>query len=127
MSMSRRVLARGVARELAAGVDIHVLAPQLAAYVIEEGMTKQLDELINDIVYECALRGDSQVVVTTARPLTEDLRTLVMNFVRTHESASTISLAEVVDSSLVGGIVIETPSRRFDASVASSLKQLKMT
>ncbi len=128
MAMSRRVLARSVVDQLLSGTSAKTLMPQLAAYIVEQRLTAHTEEIIGDIAYELSRRGDVEVAVTTARPLTEELRALVMEFVRQSDRKATdITLIETVDESFIGGIVIETPDKRFDASVASSLKQLKTT
>lgn len=127
MSVSRRLLARSVAKQLLNGADRKKLIPQLASYLLEYKRTHQVDELIGDIAHELAQAGRLSVTVTTARPLSDDLRRLVTDYIKDTEAVEAVKMHEVVDESIVGGIIIETPARRFDASVASSIKQLKTT
>ncbi|MFZ2494154.1 MAG: F0F1 ATP synthase subunit delta [Candidatus Saccharimonadales bacterium] len=127
MAISRRVLARSIASKLIDGADAQVLIPQLAAYIVDQKLVNHVEEIIQDIAYEISRRGVLDITVTTARPLTDDLRRLVKEFVSQQQQVDTIEFTETVDESIVGGIVIETPDKRFDASVASRIKQLKMS
>ena len=127
MAISRRVLARSIASKLIDGADAQVLIPQLAAYIVDQKLVNHVEEIIQDIAYEISRRGVLDITVTTARPLTDDLRRLVKEFVSQQQQVDTIEFTETVDESIVGGIVIETPNKRFDASVASRIKQLKMS
>ena len=103
------------------------MIPQLAAYIVDQKLVNHVEEIIQDIAYEISRRGVLDITVTTARPLTDDLRRLVKEFVSQQQQVDTIEFTETVDESIVGGIVIETPDKRFDASVASRIKQLKMS
>jgi len=125
MSVSRRRIARSVADQLMNGVSIDQIAPRLAAYLIDNNLAKHQDEMIGDIAYELAKSGRIEAVVTTARPLSDELRDHVYAYLKRHETATDIVLDERVDASILGGIIIETPSRQLDASVSSRLKELK--
>ena len=127
MAISRRVLARSIASKLIDGADAQVLIPQLAAYIVDQKLVNHVEEIIQDIAYEISRRGVLDITVTTARPLTDDLRRLGKEFGSQQQQVDTIEFTETVDESIVGGIVIETPDKRFDASVASRIKQLKMS
>lgn len=127
MIISRRRIARSIAADLRGGADIHGIAPRLAAYMVEQRLTGQFDEIVRDIAYELARLGRLEATVTTARPLSDDLRELVRDYLRGHDKQADIVLNETVDESIIGGIIIETPSHQLDASVRSTLKQLKTT
>lgn len=127
MIISRRRIARSIAADLHDGADMHDIAPRLAAYMIEHKLTGQVDEIVGDIAYELARLGQVEATVTTARPLTDDLRELVREYLSRHGKQAEIVLNETVDESIIGGIIIETPSHQLDASVRSTLKQLKTT
>lgn len=123
--ISRRVIARSIADQLLSGASMRTVVPRLAAYLIEHKQIHQMDQLIGDISHEFSRRQTTRVIVTTARPLAESLRDDVIAKVRSMEAADHVELEEVVDTQLIGGIIIETPSQRFDASVARDLKQLR--
>lgn len=123
MKVSRRVLARFVAEQLVAG-NKDVVA-QLAAYVVEHKLQSQLELIIADIAANLSTLGHVDATVTVARPLDDQLRADIVAYVQRIEDAKSVSLEEVVDPSLIGGVVIQTPNQRFDSSLATKLKRLR--
>lgn len=126
-TISRRKIADYVAEKLYAGDAPKRLAQQLAAYLIEEKQPHHVDLLISDI--ETALNtryGISTARITTARPLTAELRTALTEFVRKSDAAKQVIIAEeTVDADLIGGVTVSTPSGFFDGSVRYQLQQLR--
>ncbi len=126
MAVSRRLLARSVVDQLLEqSVSVQDIAQRLAAYLIQSKQANRVDELIGEIAYELSLRGTVEATVTTARPLDSELRTQVIDYIKAHENGVEIQLNEVVDATILGGIIIETPSMRYDASAKGTIKQLK--
>jgi len=122
---SRRILARHVAERLASENNRSEVIEQLAGYLVAHNMTPQLGMVLADIERNLAQKGVVQARVVTARPLTDELRSYVESYVKNAEAAKTIILNESVETDIIGGIIVETPNKRFDASVASQLKRLK--
>lgn len=127
MKTTRRVLTRYVAERLAAGDAKGPLLKQLAAYLVVNKMTSQMDVVISDISRTLAELGSVTAKVQTARPLSDELRKAVTAYVKRAENAHNVTIEESVEPALLGGIVVTTPSKRFDASIASQLKQLRST
>ena len=125
MKVSRRVLARYIATELQAGKSRADVVQSLAAYVVEHRLHNQLELILADVASNLAALGNVEATVTTAQPLTEDLRKELTEYVKRIENAEKVTLNETVDKRLLGGVVVETPSKRFDASVATKLKRLR--
>ncbi|HEX8390023.1 MAG TPA: F0F1 ATP synthase subunit delta [Candidatus Saccharimonadales bacterium] len=123
MAVSRRALGKYVAQQLAAGNALVI--DELAAYLVQERRLTTLDYVVDDIARELTKLGHVSATITTARKLDPTLRTAVERQVRAMNEAKQIELIEVVDPALLGGIVIETPGRRFDASVRGRLRRLK--
>lgn len=69
------------------------------------------------------LRGWVDVQVATAVPLTAELRTRLENSIAAF-TGKTPNLIERVDPSLLGGMVVHVAGQKFDASVASRLRDL---
>lgn len=122
---SRRLIARSVAQRLLAGEDSAEVLRQLAAYVVEHRLHTQLVQLIGDIEYELASAGTVVANVTTARTLTPELRQKLSDFIKRETSARRVVLEETIDPSVIGGVVIETPTLTLDASVSTKLKRLR--
>lgn len=125
MSVSRRVLARHIAQQLAAGANRGKLLQELAAYLVVYKQVAQLDMVIADIARNLAEMGTVKATVTVARPLSDELRQAITAYVARIEHADTVQIDEVVEPAQLGGIVIETPRKRFDASVLAQLKRLR--
>ena len=125
MKSSRRVLARYIAIQLQTGHDRKDTIEALAAYVVEHKMHASIELIVADIARNLATYGHVQADVTTAHPLDASLRQDVIDYVKRIESASEVEITEHVDPRLLGGVVIETPNKRFDASIATKLKRLR--
>lgn len=125
MKLSRRVLARHIAAELQAGKSKKAVVEALAAYVVEHRLHSQLDLILADVAANLAALGHIEAAVTTARPLTAELKEALTDYVKRIEGASDVTLNESVDPTLLGGVIVETPGKRFDASIATKLKRLR--
>jgi len=128
MKLSRRKLAQYVASELMAGVDQSQLMRELAAYIVQSGTKNQLDMILSDVSRELALLGVMQVDVTTATKLTDELRNKITTYVQQSVDGGTdlqVSIAEHIDADILGGVIIETPNKRLDASTKNQLTKLR--
>lgn len=125
--ISRRKIAEYVAGELQSGKATKDLAQQLAAYLVAEKQAHQVELLISDI--EAALDaqyGVSSARITTARPLTAELRKTITEFVKKAENAKSVVIAEEsVNPDIIGGVTVQTPQGFFDGSVRYQLQQLQ--
>lgn len=125
MKVSRRVLARHIATELYAGTSPKKVLEPLAAYIVANRLQSQQALIVADIATNLASLGHVEAKVTTARPLDAVLRKELVAYVKQMENASDVSLNEHIDARILGGVIIETPQHRFDASVSTKLKRLK--
>lgn len=125
MAISRRVLTRYIAHELHRGAKRSDVVLRLAAYVVEHKLTSSIELIVADVARNLEQLGMVSARVITARALSDDLRQAVETYVKRIEGASTVELDEIVDASLIGGIVVETPKKRLDATIATTLKNLR--
>lgn len=123
---SRRILARTVAAKLLAEpAKRKVWVEALAAYLVQYGMEKQADQVINDIARELYIQGGHlSVSVTGARKLSDSAREELKRTLQAATNAKSVELIEQVDPGLLGGLVARTPDAVLDVSVRSKLKQL---
>lgn len=123
---SRRTIAKIVAAKLAGGsADGPSIMRGLAAYLIEHNMVEDADVLINDIAEELhALTGTLTVEVTSAHPLTDSARAELVRYFQKTAGATDVDLNEMVDESLIGGLIAKTPSAELDVSVRNTVRQL---
>ncbi|MEO5499093.1 MAG: F0F1 ATP synthase subunit delta [Candidatus Saccharimonadales bacterium] len=123
--VSRRVLTRHIAKELFHGEKQSEVVTQLAAYIVEHRLQNDISQIVGDIARNLAVMGRTTAYVTTARPLDPALLAEVRQKVLKMESVEDAEIIELIDPAILGGVVIETPTKRFDASVAHKLKRLK--
>lgn len=69
----------------------------------------------------------SQARITTASNLDAKIMQKLKDLVKSVFNGSTLEFSEAVDSSLIGGFIIDVDSVRMDASVSSELEQLRQT
>ena len=123
---SRRVIARTVAAKLLAEPKAHKhWIAALAAYLIDTKRASEVDLVVNDIAHELfEQEGKLLVDVTSARPLTDQVRSELTRVLKDATAAKEVDLTENVDPSLLGGLIARTPDAQLDASVRTTLKQL---
>jgi len=123
---SRRVIARTVAAKLLAEPKArkHWITA-LAAYLVENNRTDEVDLVVNDIAHELfEQKGQLLVDVTSARPLSEQVKSELTRVLKDATAAQEVSLTENIDPSLLGGLIARTPDAQLDASVRTKLRML---
>ena len=122
-TISQRRLAAYVAGQLLAGGDKKRLIKELAAYLIETGRVRDLNQVVATIEEALASRGAVVATVTTARPLSpENKQAIVEQFTPT---GAELYIREQIDPSVIGGFKIELPGSQFDGTVIHKLTTLK--
>ena len=122
-TISQRRLAAYVAGQLLASGDKKRLIKELAAYLIETGRVRDLNQVVAAIEEALASRGAVVATVTTARPLSpENKQAIVKQFTPT---GAKLYIREQIDPSVIGGFKIELPGSQFDGPVIHKLTTLK--
>jgi F-type H+-transporting ATPase subunit delta len=124
--LSRRIIAQVIATKLVEEPTrrSHWIKT-LAAYMVEHNMINDLDLVVNDVVREVFEQsGELLVNVTTARPLTNELRKDIAKMLQGATKAKEITLQETVDPEIKGGFIARTSDAVIDDSIRSKLKQL---
>jgi F-type H+-transporting ATPase subunit delta len=95
----------------------------VAQFLIEKKQVRLLDVMLNDIEYYLALEhGQETVHVTTAYPLTDELRKKLLARFGTHAQ---LSLDETLDPTILGGVIVQTANKQFDGSLRTAVQKLK--
>ncbi len=123
--LSRRSMAAYVATGLTDGKSKNVLLAQLAGYLVETKRTKELDLILRDIDSNLAEKGFVNVVITSAYDLSAETKKSLEAFVKRKTQAKQVSLSNLVDPAVLGGIKIATSGRELDQTVAHQLTVLK--
>lgn len=108
--------------------------PQEEISFIREHPDRYAHELLDNIAemhrrLKARVDGNSPIVsvrATTAVTMTDDLREKVKEKAR-ELFRSDVYLTEFVDPSIMGGIILEGPTRRYDASVRAQLANVRRT
>jgi F-type H+-transporting ATPase subunit delta len=85
--------------------------------------------LLNDVASSYVqqyndLRGSQVAVVTTAIPLTDELRTKVLAKVKTL-TGKEAEIKSIVDETILGGFILRVGDVQYNASIANQLNNLK--
>lgn len=124
--LSRRSIAEYVATSLVEGKPSKAqLFRELAAFLIEERRTKELDVIVRDIEYHLSQKGHVQTTVTSAYDLTVETKKALQAFVKSETNATDVQLTNIVEPTVLGGVKITIPGRELDQTVARQLTVLK--
>jgi len=125
-TVSRRVLARTIVAKLVAEpARQDYWLKVLAAYLVDQNRTDEVELLINDIAHEVfAQSGQLLVHVESARPLTDSVRTSLTTLLKEHTGAEKVAFTEEVDPKLLGGLIARTPDAQMDVSTRTKLQQI---
>lgn len=120
--LSRRKIALFVADKLLASkTSADEALRELAAYLVATRRTRELDLIVRDIEEVLADNGIVMANVTSARPLDAAVKAEITKML----DAKEVQLRESVDETLLGGIRIDTPGKRFDGTIRHKLNALR--
>ncbi len=119
--MSRRKIAAYLADELIAGRSV---AKQLASYLIETKRTREATLVVRDIEAALADRGVMVADVSSARELAADTQAAITTYLKQNPEIKNVHIRSHVDPHLLGGVRIDTPGARLDATIRHRLNQL---
>ena len=119
--ISRRKIASYIAQQLIDGHSQTATIKHLAAFLIDNRRTKEVQLVVRDIEFELQNRGVILAEVTTASALTEATRAEIVKLVGSHADPGKIQLRQFVDPDVIGGVRIDIPGKRLDATIARRL------
>lgn len=118
--ISRRKLAEYIAEKLVKGGGKKALG-ELAAFLVDTRRTGEIDLLVRDIEQELAGRGIVVADVTTAHLLSDSLK----NDIKQMVGGKALQVRETIDKSVLGGVRVDIPGKRFDGTIRRKLTALK--
>lgn len=112
-------------KEIIAAGNVSELTGNLLCVLAERGrfdcfigITKQFREMYNEH-YKIA-----EITVTTSAPLNEDTKQRIIKKM-TEVTGKTVSIKEKIDPTIIGGIIIDHGSTRYDGSVKTRINALR--
>lgn len=102
------------------------LSRQIAAYLLSERRSSELDSLIRDVQAEWAEAGLVEVIASSAHGLTPAIRRDIQTQVqRIYPKAKRIIVTEVHDPAIIGGVRLTLANQQLDLSVQAKLNKFK--
>lgn len=126
--VSRSQIARGIADMLDSGASHKKLVNTIAAYLVSERRTSELDALMREVQSVRAKRGTLEATATTAFALSPSVKKDIQAVLRRDFGAGKdVVLNEQVEPSVLGGLHLESAGKQLDLTVRTKLNRLKQT
>ena len=94
--------------------------------LVVKGRESNLPEIADEVITQYnGLHGIHKVKITTAEPMSEELKNAIIAKVKAGSTVETIELETEVQEDLIGGFVLEMGGNLVDASVLRDLKDVK--
>jgi len=94
--------------------------------LVNKGREEDLPEIISAFVDQYnTIKGIHRVKLTTATPVSDELKTAIESKVKTEAGLANIEMETKVDEALIGGFVLEFDNKLVDASVLRDLKDIR--
>ena len=120
--MRRKELVKAAMKLLEEGKNPKQTARAIAAYLIVEKRTSELNSLLRDLEELRFARHDSlEVTATTARTLTEETKQHIGKLF----DAKTIKIHEEINQEVLGGVKVRALDKVADFSVQARLQRLR--
>ena len=121
---SRTMVAHYVAKTLLNGGDREKVTKEAAAWLKDNGKTRQASYLDKDVAMALADSGYVFVEVVTARPVSEATKQELIAYVTAATNAQKTECEFKTDEKLIGGVLLHTPYGTLDASVRARLAKI---
>lgn len=116
-AIARQTLQSGVSKDY---------AKQVAAYLLDEGRTSELDSVLRDVQADWAEAGHVEVLAASSHELTGDIKAEIEKQVkRLYPAAKRIIVTEVHDPEVIGGVRLSLANQQLDLSVEAKLNKFK--
>lgn len=126
MKQSRHHLVAVIGEKTLGTSDTHLLAREIAAYLLDQKCTGDLDSLMRDIITYRAEHGVVEAVAVSAFPLSDTVLVEVRALLEyEYPQANQVIVSEKRDNSVIGGVRIDLPSEQLDLTVRSKLSIFK--
>lgn len=125
-SVARTELAGVIADLLDKSRSSAGLAKEVAAYLVATHQTKELDQLMHDVMTARAKRGIIDADVTTAFPLSQSVQTEVQQLLRQeYPKAQRLVVNSTVDPTVLSGLKVQTADKQLDETARGKLHRLE--
>lgn len=124
--LPRHELAKVLAERSLSGVNAGAFSQEIAAYLLAEGRTGELDSLMRDIMQYRADHGIVEVIAVSAHELSDAVnRNIEEQARKLYPAAKKVIISPQHDASVIGGVKIELANQQLDLSIRSKLNRFK--
>lgn len=124
--LPRHEIAKVLAERTLGRLNAKHFSEEVAAYLLSEHRTGELEPLLRDVIQYRADHGIVEVIAVTAHPLAVATRSDVEKRVKAvFPDAKQIIISEELVPDVVGGLRLEFPNEQLDLSVRAKLRRLK--
>lgn len=93
--------------------------------LITKGREATLPEVISSFIEQYKkIKNIHTVKLTTASSISEDIRTAIIAQIKATSNIQNIDLQTTIDSSIIGGFILQAGDKLVDASIAYDLKEI---
>ena len=108
-----------------AGDKIGVLTNGFIHLLISKGREGALPEIVNAFIQQYKdFKKIYSVKLTTATPVSEELKNAMVNHIKATTEMQNIELETVINKDIIGGFVLQAGDKLVDASIAYDLKEI---
>jgi F0F1-type ATP synthase delta subunit len=126
MRPKRRRIAEVITEKLGEGQSLKSLAREIAAYLLAEGRSKELDLITRDVIKLRAEKGFIESSATTAHELKPEAEKSLHDLIKSvRPNAKKIIIDHKLNPYLIGGVRLDIINQRLDLSVRAKLNKLK--
>ena len=126
MKTPRHIVAATLAQKSLGKLDERSFAFEIAAYLMAERRTTELDSLLRDIMQFRADHGIVEVIATSAHVLDalakKDIEAQIREL---YPTAKQVVITPQHDDSVIGGVRLELANQQLDLSVRNKLNRFK--
>jgi len=94
--------------------------------LVSKNRANTLPEIVEAFLNQYnAIKGIHKVKLTTAQPLTDTMKTAIVDKIKAQTTMQELELETIVNDELIGGFVLEYNNNLVDASILRDLKDIK--
>lgn len=126
MKASRLKIADVVARQTLADGSRAGYAKEVAAYLLLENRTNELDSLLRDIQSSWIEDGFVEILARSVHAIDDAAKSDILAKIKLlYPRADRFKITEIIDSSVIGGVRLSIADSRLDLSIEAKLNKFK--
>ena len=126
MSSTRHHLAQVIGERSLKTGNFDLLAKEIAAYLLDNGRTSELDSLMRDIMAYRAEHGVIEVSAVSAHQLSsQDITDIKELLKQEYPQAKSFTVDQESDPDLMGGVKLDLPGEQLDLTVRAQVNKFK--